>query len=312
MEIFSFDGKSIASHDKFEDINRSGRVWIRFLDQSEEKIKLLSEFTGIPQEEFSDFFQFEERSRLEQGRFLELIYQTPFNEKGEITTVPINIFIINNLFVTVEKEKVAAVEKISALMKNNKLKFLFKRSVGEFLYYFLDKINDDFLVSIDKIANLTDVLESKVGNVTDAQLMTLYNYNVTLTRFNQAILANVEVLSSLKKSYFKKFSKEDLESFSDLYYEKLHILDTEKVQREVISTLFNFQTLVATHKLNNFMKKLTSLALIIMVPTLITGMLGMNLKIPFGESQYGFVAVVSFMVVLAVLMFFTFKKTEWL
>ncbi|MBU1201139.1 MAG: hypothetical protein KJ583_01755 [Nanoarchaeota archaeon] len=312
MDIFFFDGKNIVFTQELKDINKNRLNWIRFLEYSEEKIKSLSEFTGIPAEEFSNFFKFEERSRLEQGRFLELTYESPFNEKDEIKTIPINIFIIGNLFITVEKEKIVTIEQTASLMKNNKLRFLFKRTIGEFLYYFLDKINDNFLHSIDKIANLTDVLESKGAHVSNEQLMKLYNYNVTLTHFNQALMANLEVLAGLKKSYFKKFTKENLELFNDLYYEKLQILDTEKVQREVITNLFNFQTLVATHKLNNFMKKLTSLALIIMIPTLITGLFGMNLKVPFADSEYGFFIVTGFMVLFAVIMFVIFKKTEWL
>ncbi len=312
MEIFSLVGKEVKQLASLKDIDKTKQTWIRVLDMNEDLLTELSSFATIPLDEFKEFFEYEEHSRLEQGRFLELVYQAPFTEKGEITTSPVNMFIINNLFITVEKEKNASLEKISSFLKTKKLKFLFKQSIGEFLYYFLDKINDQFLTTIDKIANLADILESREGDVSTQQLMKLYNYNVTLTHFNQAIMANVEVLIGLKKSYFKKFTKDDLELFSDLYYDKLHILDTEKIQREVISNLFNFQTVVSTHKLNHFMKRLTSLALVIMVPTFITSLFGMNVKLPFAGSEYGFFILLGIMIVIALFLLLIFKLTDWI
>ncbi|MFC2135611.1 magnesium transporter CorA family protein [Bacteroidota bacterium] len=312
MEIFYFDGKGVTSTDNLNSVNKNKLTWIRFLDQSEDKIKEFSEFTGIPEEEFKEFFETEERSRLEQGKFLELTYQTPFRDKDEIGTIPINFFIINNMLITVERNKTKVLEQAASQLKQKKLKFLFRRSIGDMLSYFLDKINDDFLTSIDRIANLTDVLESKGQDVSNEQLMKLYNYNVTLTHFNQAIIANLEVLGGLRKSYFKKFTKENLQEFAELYYDKLQILDTEKIQREVITNLFNFQTVVATHKLNNFMKRLTTLALIFVIPTLITGLFGMNVNIPFGNHPYGFLIVFLIIVLFVGGMLFMFKKLDWL
>ncbi|MFH1589511.1 MAG: CorA family divalent cation transporter [archaeon] len=312
MEIFYFNGKEVVSTDKLETIKKNKLTWIRFLDQNDENITEFSKFSGIPAEEFKEFFETEERSRLEQGDYLELTYQTPFRDKGDIETTPINIFIVNNLLITVERAKTKVFEQMADSMRKKKLKFLFKKSVGNMLHYFLDEINDDFLISIDRITNLTDVLESKKEHVSNEQLMKLYNYNVTLTYFNQAIIANLEVLVGLRKSYFKKFKKEDLRLFSELYYDKLQILDTEKIQREVIANLFNFQTVVATHRLNTFMKKLTSLALIIMVPTFITGLFGMNVKIPFAESDWAFAFIVGLMIFIASVFFVVFKKIDWL
>jgi len=312
MEIFSFNGKKTTILESLSDVNKNSLTWIRFVDRTDEKIESLSSFTGIPAEEFKDFYSFEERSRLEQGKFLELIYQVPVVSSGEIKTTPINIFIVNNMFITVERENVSPISKTASLLKQGKLKFLFKKSIGHFLYYFLDKINDSFLTSIDKIANITDILEAKGINVSDKQLTTLYNYNETLTRFNQALLGNLEVLSGLKKSYFRKFTKVDLEYFSDLYYEKLQILDTDKIQREVITNLFNYQTVIMSHNLNLFMKRLTSLTLIIVIPTFITGLFGMNYALPFQNYPHAFSYIFGFMILFAVVLYFILRKIGWL
>ncbi len=312
MEIFYLDENKVASTDSLENIDKRKITWIRFLDKDPEKIKELSKFANIPEEEFEEFFDFEERSRLEQGRYLELTYQVPCTNNGEIETSTINLFVINNLFITVERQTTPSMAGIASLMRKGKLKFLFKESITNMLYYFLDKINDSFMHSIDRITNLTDILEAKGGNISDKQLMGLYNNNVTLTRFNQAILANLEVLAGLRKSYYKKFTKEDLDNFADLYYEKLQILDTEKIQREVITNLFNFQSVVSTKKLNNFIKLLTSLTVLIMVPTFITGLFGMNVPVPLANNPYAFIIILAGLIVFSGILFFIFKKAGWL
>lgn len=312
MEIYFLDNSTVVYSEDLFAIDKSKTTWIRLKESSAEQLKMISEFTNIPLDEFQEYFESEERSRLEQGRFLELTYQVPFLESnGDLRTTSVNIFIIGNLFITVEKERIAPLEKIATMMKKSKMKFLLKGSLGEMLYNFLDKINDSFLASVDKISNLTEVLEIK-KDISTEQLMRLYNYNVVLTYFNQALLGNLEVLIGLRKSYFKKFKKSDLDLFADLYYDNLQIIDTEKIQREVITNIFNFQSIVSSHKLNNFMKRLTFLALLFMVPTLITGIFGMNVKLPLQASEYGFLFVIGLLVFIVILVVYVFKKTDWL
>ncbi|MBU0666666.1 MAG: CorA family divalent cation transporter [Nanoarchaeota archaeon] len=312
MEIYTYNGKDIERVENLDQVNNKKLTWIRVINESEEKLQLISEKLEIPLDEFKEFLEEEERPRLEQGRFLELVYQAPFRENDEITTIPVNIFLIKQIFVTVEKEPLNVFQKTASLVNKNKLKFLFKKGQGGMLSYFLDNINDEFLSSIDKIANLTDVLESKGLNISDKQLSNLYDSNVTLTHFNQAVLANIEVLNGLRKSYFKNFTKADLSSFTELYYDALQVRDTEKVQREVISNLFNFQSVAASHRLNKFMKKLTSLALIIMIPTLITGIYGMNINLPLQQSPLAFIYLMIIMFLIVVIGLIIFNKIDWL
>ncbi len=311
MEIYFLDKDKVKYSEDLSDINKSRLTWIRLNQESDAEIKNLSEFTNIPPDEFEEYFESEERSRLEQGKFLELMYKVPFFDEGDYRITSVNIFIINNLFITVEKERIVPLAKMAASLKRDKMKFLLRSSVGNLLYHCLDKVNDSFLSTVDNISNITEVLEMK-KDLSNQKLMKLYNYNVTLTYFNQALLANLEVLAGLRKSYFKNFDKADLELFSDLYYDNLQILDTEKIQREVITNIFNFQTVVSSYKLNRFMKRLTFLALLFMVPTLITGIFGMNVGFPPFVSEYGFVFVIGLIILIVVAFFIIFKKTDWL
>ena len=206
------------------------------------------------------------------------------------------------MLVTIEKKPLKIFENISENLSKNKNKFLFKKGFSYFIYYVIDRINDDFLMRIDKIADRIDIYENfskKQMNVKDIEK--IYDQSVTLSFFNQALIANVEVLNLLKKGYFKLIPRKDNGLFEELYYDVLQILDTEKIQREVITNLISVNSVLTTTRLNEYMKQLTLIALIIAIPTLLSGIYGMNfVNIPLADHKYGF------HITSAIILFITF------
>ena len=289
-----------------------GMTWIRCVKPDEKTITLLSKISKIPLEEFKESIEEEERPKVSHKKYLEIIYRAPFIERDDIITLPVYFYICKNLIITVEKQPDITLDKISELMKTNKRKFLFRKGQGYFIFYVLDAINDRFLGHIDKIADNIELFQEK-RVLSDKETEHIYDSSVALSYFNQALLANIEVLNTLKKSYFKVFKKKDRELFAELYFDALHILDTEKIQREVISNLFNLQSIISANRLNVFMKRLASLALIVMIPTLITGMYGMNFHyLPLKEHPYGFYILALIMLTIVGLTTALFVKIDWL
>ncbi|MFP4117527.1 MAG: magnesium transporter CorA family protein, partial [Candidatus Woesearchaeota archaeon] len=289
--------------------------WTRVLKPSDEefdKITDLLSFDDEDKEELRDFFAESDRPRLSKEEFVEIIYSAPYSEDNEIKTDSIAIYIKNNLLVTFERKSMPVFEKIASKAQKNKNIYLFKKRKAEFIAEIIDMINDDFLVYVNRIANRTDILSSKTMQLTEKQIEAISSANTTLAFFNQSILANIEVLNSLRKIHSRGFTADDRERFRDLYADGLQILDTEKVQREVIMNIFNMQSIISTNRINTFMKKLTSLALIVMIPTLITGIYGMNINgLPLSDASYSFYAMVGFLVLITGTIYLVFKKINW-
>lgn len=284
-------------------------VWIRCVNPDDEKISLLSQISRIPIEEFRESVEEEERPKLSVNRYLEVVYGAPDLEEGDVVTVPIYIYTINNLIITIEKKPNAVLNEISKSMYANKRRFLFKRPIGHFIFFMLDKINDEFLKYIDRIAVKVEVFKEK-GGLSTENVAKIYDSSVTLSYFNQALIANIEVVNELRKSYYKSFRDEDRRHFSELYFDALQVMDTEKIQRDVISSLFNMQAVINSNRLNNFMKTVAFIALIIMVPTFITGFYGMNLDyMPLIHNRYAFHILLIIMLVVVFGLFSIYKRT---
>lgn len=286
-------------------------VWARCLQPSDEELEAVAQTTKIPLDDLKQITN-EEVPRVEAGKYLLVVYKAPFYAQQEITVTSLAVFLRQKYLVTVEREKVRVTEDLATKLKKNQRRFVFKRGYAYFLYYLLDNINDEFLSAIDKIGDASELLKQQLGQFNKQSIERIYTVNNTLIHFNQALIGNMGVLHSLRKSYFRLLAAKDRENFSDLYYDTMQLIDTQRIQRGLISSWFNLQSVMNDYKLNQFMKRITSLALIIMIPTLITGIYGMNfIQIPLADSPYGFYVLVGSMFGFLVFALYIFHKLGW-
>lgn len=312
MKVYTIRNERIVQITPAEISKGKATVWIRSINPGQKEIAFLAALTKAPVEEFKEFMEEDERPRLEIQKYLQFIYRTPYAEDGEIITVPASIFIYNNIVVTLEKQKTGALDYIENLVLQGRRRFLFRKSPITFLIYFIDKVNDEFFAKVDKIADTVDLFREKETGLTKDMMEKVYSLSVTLAFFNRSLLANIEVLNHLRKAYYRMITPKDKEHFEELYFDALQILDTEKVQREIVSNLFNLQSIITSTKLNDLMKKVTLLALIMLVPTLIAGLYGMNVTLPLADNPLAFVYIIGVMVGVTIFAIIVFKLLKWL
>ncbi|MGH3582083.1 MAG: CorA family divalent cation transporter, partial [Mycobacterium sp.] len=82
--------------------------------------------------------------------------------------------------------------------------------------------------------------------------------------------------------------------------------------RDMVTTVFETNLSLQDARLNTVMKKLTSWAAIIAVPTAITGFYGQNVEYPGINTTVGFVASSALIVILVILLYVSFKRRDWL
>jgi len=313
IEIYTYNKLKDTIHKT--QINKPLKLsWVRIVDPDPDTIKLVAQITKLPLSELQESFEEEERPKVASGDYLEIIYRAPSVVDNELETIPIYFYIFANKLVTIEKKPLKILDNLANNMSKNKSRFLFKKGFAYFVFYLMDKINDDFLLQIDKIAARIDIYENfSKKDMSAEDIEKLYDQSVTLSFFNQALIANVEVLNSLKKGYYKFIPRKDRINFEELYYNVLQILDTEKIQREALTNLINIHSILTSTRLNEFMKRLTVLALVIAIPTMISGIYGMNFQyIPLADHRYGFHILTALMFILILGFVYVFRKMDWL
>lgn len=308
MKVFTLRNDRVADVKVQEALKSDYNVWIRSISPDDVEIALLSDITHAPIEEFKEFMKQDERSRLDVGKHFQLILRVPFLEDGSVVTVPVTLFIYKKFIITVEKEKTAMLDYIENLVVQNKRRFLFTRASTAFLVYFIDRVNDEFFAKTDKIADTLELFRSS-EKMSKEMMQKVYSLSVTLSFFNQALIANIDALNALRKLP-GKFTVKDKEQFKELYFDALQIFDAAKVQREIVLHLFSLQSIITSARMNEYIKRLTILTVIIMIPTMISGIYGMNLSLPFAEHPNGFFIVLGIMLISAVVGVAAFKLME--
>jgi magnesium transporter len=100
--------------------------------------------------------------------------------------------------------------------------------------------------------------------------------------------------------------------FEDLYDHVLRAAEWTESLRDMITSVFETNLSLNDTRLNTVMKKLTSWAAIIAIPTAVTGFYGQNVPYPGFSQHWGFYSSAGIMVVLVIGLYTVFKRKDWL
>lgn len=134
----------------------------------------------------------------------------------------------------------------------------------------------------------------------------------SLVRFHRVAVPMREAVASLRRRD-RNFVPEALEPYyQDVYDHLSRVIESADSTRELGATIVETNIALRDFRQNQIMKRVTSWAAIVAVPTLITGFYGMNVPYPGFADTWGVVAAVLLMVVLSSWLYFQFKRNDWL
>lgn len=309
IKVYTLKNDEIVVSDSYKPHHKKYLTWIKLRTPEKKTLEQVARICNIDISDIEDFLEDDERGRVEMDDYVQIVYNTPKKDLDEIEEIA--IFVFNNLIVTVEKEPILPIKMIKEKLHNKQLKELFKEEEEGFLYYFLNEINEAFERRINEFKEKTIGISSK--EVIDRKVLSdLYKQNITLIHYNQALLTNADTLKNLKKIKYKHFNKDSIEYFEDLHNDTLLLIDKEKIQREIITNIFNAQSILSNQKTNEFVNKLTVITIILMIPTLISGIFGMNFKLPFQNHPHAFGLTIFIMIGFALASLLLARKLRWI
>jgi len=103
----------------------------------------------------------------------------------------------------------------------------------------------------------------------------------------------------------------DPEQIEDVEIELRQALDTANIHSDILSGMMDAYASIISNNLNVIMKQLTSISIILMIPTLISSMYGMNVPNAFQNNHFGFFIILFGSFGLAILVFMLFLKKKW-
>jgi magnesium transporter len=314
QEYNQTSGKAKESN-TLSDLKTKKPIWIDCLAPSKTELAKLSENSGIELEELKESLDEGERPRVIDTKYYSvIIFKAPLVKEDEIETTPISIFLskTKNNVITLRLKDMPAVDRIKQhmLIKN---KFL-EKGVVNFVYRLLDEIINAYFIILDRMDDKIDKIEDKLMGTPKRRLVEeIFTTKKTLIYFYRGLRANREVLTSIVKEYAVQIQKADIKPFSTLYYDTIQLVDTVGTYRDILTGMLDIYLSSVSNNLNIVMKKITGWGALILVPTLISGIYGMNFKyMPELYWKYGYFFALGLMVVSVTIMLIYFKRKDWL
>ena len=229
------------------------------------------------------------------------------NDEQYYTTIPLGIIITEDAVITVCRQEVEIFEKNLRFKMRN----FSTRKKMRFTYHILYSIAKLYLYDLRDIDKTRTEIEERAGKGTlDTDIISLHELESTLVYFATSLRANNMVITRLMRT--NEFP-EDEELIEDTIIENNQAIEMTTIYRDIIDSTRELISAVMDNRLNNVMKYLTSITLVMAIPTVISGIYGMNVAwLPFAGTVWGFSIICAFTMAICVVTMFILKRKHML
>jgi len=299
-----------------ENLKTKASIWVDAQNPTKNELKILADSSGINIMDIREAIDEAERPKLiDLDEYSLIVVRAPLVEKEEVSTTSIAIFVskTKNNVITVRKKDIAGINKIKTIITENRVT-LFDKGLSHFVYRLLDEIINNYFAIMDVIEANIDKIEDKVfGHPDKKTVEEIFETKKTLIYFFKALVANREVLSAVEKEYAVHINKKDTRKFNIIYNDVVQLIDMVSTFRDILTGTLDTYLSSVSNNLNIVMKKITAYGALILVPTLISGVYGMNFKwMPELSWKYGYFFAMGLMIVSVFILFILFKKKDWI
>ncbi|MCI5912731.1 MAG: magnesium transporter CorA family protein [Prevotella sp.] len=264
--------------------------WIQVTCPTEEDQKLLEEKFNIPDYFIPDISDTDERARYEYDDgwtliILRIPYVKEIRSRTPYTTVPLGIIHKRDVTITVcYYETNMMIDFVTFQQKRNEgfvdyVDMTFRLFLSSAVWY---------LKRLKQISTLVDKAKRNLDReVNNESLIGLSRLQDSLTYFITSIRGNENLLAKLK---FKlQIDELDADLIEDVNIEMSQARETTNIYSDILESTMDTYSSIINNNMNTVMRTLTSVSIILMFPTLIASLFGMNLVNGMEQNKLGFI-----------------------
>lgn len=287
--------------------------WFSLIAPNEEEVKQVSLVLGLDEDFLLNSLDLDERSRIEiEDDNILIITNLPImTEDGCFDTLPMGIIYTPTAIITVcssDNNILASFNEATAYSfdTRNKTEFLLKilyRSVKFYLKY-LDLINRT-------TENIEIELQKATNNKALFQLMEIQKtlvYFSTALKDNDIVLQKIMRMTKSNSANYLKNTEEDMDLLEDVMIDNKQAVEMVDMHRMILEAMMEGFASIINNNLNQVMKFLAAITIIMSIPTMIGGLWGMNVPVPYQNNPLGFMIVVALSIITSTVVVFYFRK----
>ena len=290
-------------------------TWIQMIHPSVAEGQKIADELDVDIEDVLAALDEEESSRIElQDGYTLILVDIPTTEtrhdKEAYTTIPLGIILTSDEIVTICTEDTPVLQ---AFLNNRVKEFSTKKKL-RFVYQILYRISVLYQSDLRIIDKMRTEIEERVGDDTEeVDLIALHELESTLVYFATSLRANGVVLDRLTRYKRLEQYPEDKELLGDVIVENKQAIEMTGIYRDIINGTRELMSSVIDNRLNNVMKSLTIITLVMAIPTVVSGIYGMNVNskwVPLANTAHGFGIIIIAIILACVCLIFILKKKK--
>ncbi|MGA8454690.1 MAG: magnesium transporter CorA family protein [Streptosporangiaceae bacterium] len=233
---------------------------------------------------------------------------------GELAMSEIAAFITPRALITVRKDDGLDIGAVVGYWDASP--DLAEYGVGFLLYGLLDNVVDGHFAAVQVLDDAIEGLEDRLfadDRTLDKEVQRRsFELRKSLVILRRVVLPMREVVNSLMRRDLRVVTEPLHPYYQDIYDHVLRATEWTESLRDLVTTILETNLTIQGNRMNVITKKVTSWAAIIAVPTLVTGVYGMNVPYPGFGHAWGVGASFLIMVVLAAVLYVAFRRNDWL
>ena len=303
------------NHQTVEIESPENGTWVNILPPlKQQEFTNLSEELDIPLDFLTDSLDIDERPRFEEEDNVKLIViKTPtennsFNESDAYyITIPICIILTHNQIVTVNSFENGAIKKFLNTFQNRH-----PDKKNMMVLKVIEKITQTYLEFLKEINQRRNLMEQKLyASNRNEELLELMKIQKSMVYFVTALRSNEILLLKMARTNFLGLTDEEKEFLDDLAVDMSQALEMANIYTNILSSTLDAFASIINNNMNNVLKRLTSITIILSLPALVTGIYGMNVPIPYSDSHYAFYIPIVLSVGISIIISWYFMKKKW-
>jgi magnesium transporter len=311
------EAEGFAVADVSEHLERPDTVvWVDLCGPSQENLDELAGELGLHELAVEDALGPHQRPKIDRYAthlFLTCHAVTLDAEQGALDVTEIDAFIGQRWLVTVRKDEGFPLEPV--LRRWDRSPDLAVYGVSFLLYGLLDVVVDGYFDTVQAFDEFYDDVSEGIFSerpLRPSEQRHWFLMRQALVRFHRLVVPMREAVSALMRREHSAVDENLYPYFQDVYDHVLRVSESTDALRDLVSTIVETNLSLRDYRTNQVMKKVTSWAAIIAVPTLITGWYGMNVPYPGFARHQGVVAASALMLFGSGGLYVVFKRKDWL
>ena len=278
---------------KKSEIDTSLPLWIDARNVTRDESTELQETYNIEQDHILDILDPDELSRIEDGEggYILTIVRVPVYDPAAETpyfTVPIGIIIKGNVIITICWTDSEVIKDFSA----NRVRNIRLTDFPSFIVQILNRANLNFLRYLKEINRRSTSIQNEMRmEIENKEIMLLLGLEKSLVYFTTSLKSNSLLLEKMCTTKLIKFDEDDLDFVEGVKIDNRQAIEMADTYSNILFGVMDAFSSVTSNNLNNVMKKLAIINLVMMAPTFVTSFFGMNYKLPF-ENLPGYIPVI--------------------